>query len=154
MRAPRARPPRPLGSRKPLVFGALQPPSEAHRVRCAQTSKGCTKWARAHPNPPLTSILFCPSRYTQIFVTLQLSGPDAGDTLNRRRVMPCLRKSGLADEQLTQVWRLADTDGDGRLDGDQFVLAMHLANWVVKSRAPLPEVLPATMTPAAGLFLG
>ena len=44
--------------------------------------------------------------------------------------MPCLRKSGLADEQLAHVWQLADADADGRLDGDEFVLAMHLANWV------------------------
>lgn len=83
-------------------------------------------------------------------MTLQLSGPDAGDTLSRRRAMPCLRKSGLADEQLAQVWRLADYDADGRLAGDEFVLAMHLANWAVKSRAPLPEALPATMVPAGG----
>ena len=59
--------------------------------------------------------------------------------------MPCLRKSGLADEQLAHVWQLADADADGRLDGDEFVLAMHLANWVVKNRAPLPEALPAAM---------
>ena len=82
-----------------------------------------------------------------------MSGPDAGDTLSRRRAMPCLRKSGLADEQLAHVWQLADTDADGRLDGDEFVLAMHLANWVVKNRAPLPEALPAAMremVPARG----
>ena len=83
-------------------------------------------------------------------MALQLSGPDAGDTLSRRRAMPCLRKSGLADEQLAQVWHLADYDADGRLTGDEFVLAMHLANWAVKSRASLPEVLPATMVPAGG----
>ena len=64
--------------------------------------------------------------------------------------MPCLRKSGLADEQLAHLWQLADADADGRLDGDEFVLAMHLANWVVKNRAPLPEALPAAMVPARG----
>ena len=64
--------------------------------------------------------------------------------------MPCLRKSGLADEQLAHVWQLADADADGRLDGDEFGLAMHLANWVVKNRAPLPEALPAAMVPARG----
>ena len=64
--------------------------------------------------------------------------------------MPCLRKSGLADEQLAHVWQLADADADGRLDGDEFVLAMHLANWVVKNRAHLPEALPAAMVPARG----
>ena len=77
-----------------------------------------------------------------------MSGPDAGDTLSRWHAMPCLRKSGLADEQLAHVWQLADADADGRLDGDEFVLAMHLANWLVKNRAPLPEALPAAMVPA------
>ena len=37
-----------------------------------------------------------------------------------------------------------------RLSGDEFVLAMHLANWAVKSRAPLPEALPVTMLPGWG----
>ena len=49
VKAPCARPPRPVGGRKPLVFGALQPPSEAHRARCAQTSNGSTRCTR----PPL-----------------------------------------------------------------------------------------------------
>ena len=64
--------------------------------------------------------------------------------------MACLKKSGLSEELLAQVWSLADVDGDGRLDEGEFVLAMHLANWVVKSGAPLPDALPAKMLPSGG----
>lgn len=52
VRAPCVRLPRPLGGDKPLAFGVLQPPSEAHRARCAQRNNDCTRWTRA-PNPPL-----------------------------------------------------------------------------------------------------
>ena len=47
------RPLRPLGGHKPLAFGVLQPPSEAHRARCAQRNSDCTRWTRGHPNTPV-----------------------------------------------------------------------------------------------------
>ena len=44
------RPLRPLGGHRPLAFGVLQPPSEAHHARCTQRNNNCTRWTRA-PNP-------------------------------------------------------------------------------------------------------
>lgn len=58
-----------------------------------------------------------------------------------------LRKSGLPADVISQIWRLADVDGDGLLDGEEFVLAMHLTNAKVKAGIPLPQTLPAELVP-------
>lgn len=39
-----------------------------------------------------------------------------------------LTKSGLGEAELTQIWKLSDCDGDGALDLEEFVLAMHLTS--------------------------
>ena len=35
-------------------------------------------------------------------------------------------KSNLPSKVLGKIWKLADTDADNMLDGDEFALAMHL----------------------------
>ena len=68
----------------------------------------------------------------------------------RHRGAGALRgQSGLAAEALEHVWRLADLDADGAATPDEFVLAMHLCNWIVKTGAPAPERLPPALVPSA-----
>ncbi|CAO3638849.1 unnamed protein product [Mucor fragilis] len=61
-------------------------------------------------------------------------------------VKPILMESGLPNDQLAQIWRLADFDNDGYMDMDEFCIAMHLIK-AVQGGAQLPEKLPATLMP-------
>lgn len=62
-------------------------------------------------------------------------------------VKPILMESGLANDSLAKVWRLADWDDDGYMDLDQFSVAMHLIK-ASQSGASLPDKLPSTLMPS------
>ncbi|TNM95026.1 hypothetical protein fugu_017785 [Takifugu bimaculatus] len=82
-------------------------------------------------------------KYRQQFNTLDklmsgyLSGP---------QVRNALIASNLTQTQLATIWTLADVDRDGRLQGDEFILAMHLVD-MAKSGRPLPLTLPQDLVP-------
>lgn len=69
----------------------------------------------------------------------RLSGLDA---------RPVLEQTGLPQETLAQIWRLADWDGDGALDAAQYAVAMFYANYA-KRGGELPDQLPAHMAPTS-----
>ena len=45
------------------------------------------------------------------------------------------------------MWALADLDKDGRLDQDEFLLAMHLVVCISKRNLPTPDRVPAEIMP-------
>ena len=55
-------------------------------------------------------------------------------------------KSRLPNPVLAKVWRLADVDQDGALDGDEFALAMHLIN-IKLDGYDMPDDLPDHLIP-------
>ncbi|KAI9474062.1 MAG: P-loop containing nucleoside triphosphate hydrolase protein [Benjaminiella poitrasii] len=61
-------------------------------------------------------------------------------------VKPILVQSGLPNDTLAQIWRLADWDNDGYMDADQFGIAMHLIK-AVELGADLPATLPPSIMP-------
>ncbi|KAI8371339.1 P-loop containing nucleoside triphosphate hydrolase protein [Radiomyces spectabilis] len=62
------------------------------------------------------------------------------------QVKPILMESGLPNESLAQIWRLADFDADGYMDLDEFCIAMHMIK-AVQNGGHLPEKLPSSMLP-------
>jgi len=57
-----------------------------------------------------------------------------------------LLQTGLAQQTLATVWNLADIDKDGKLNTEEFILAMHLCDLGLKGE-PLPSALPVGLVP-------
>lgn len=55
-------------------------------------------------------------------------------------------KSKLQNTVLSKIWKLSDVDKDGKLDSDEFALAMHLINIKLDGN-DLPTELPDHLVP-------
>ncbi|BFZ53223.1 endocytosis defective-related protein [Savitreella phatthalungensis] len=85
-------------------------------------------------------------KYWEIFSGLS---PTDG-FLSGEQAVAVLSNSGLAEEQLEQVWDLADIDNDGRLDFEEFCVSMRLVFDVLSGkRSVLPKSLPDHLVPAS-----
>jgi len=82
------------------------------------------------------------ARYDEVFATLSPSGGYA----TGMTVRPILERSGLPVDVLRQVWNLSDVDRDGKLDADEFAVAMHLTRESTAGRT-LPSTLPSDVCP-------
>ena len=81
-------------------------------------------------------------KWDEIFLSLGPSkGRITGSVAKKEMI-----KSRLPNPVLAKVWRLADVDGDGALDSDEFALAMHLIN-VKLDGFDLPDDLPGHLIP-------
>lgn len=82
------------------------------------------------------------AKYNSIFESLQpVDGKITGD-----QAKTVLVESKLPRDILGKIWSLADVDKDGKLDIEEFALAMHFVH-VKLADEPLPAVLPKSLIP-------
>ncbi|XP_060608466.1 intersectin-1-like isoform X3 [Ruditapes philippinarum] len=82
-------------------------------------------------------------KYTQLFNTHDRNKRGSLTGVEARSI---LVNTGVPQQMLAQIWNLSDVDKDGKLNCDEFCIAMHLID-VVKIGQPLPVKLPAELLP-------
>jgi len=78
-------------------------------------------------------------RYQELFDKYNQNGYITGTT-----ALELFSKSGLDKNQLASIWRLVDTDKDGKLDRIGFFMALHFIRSTLQ-KVPLPESIPQSM---------
>ena len=85
-------------------------------------------------------------KYSEVF--LNVLGAAATETVGGAEAHRFLARSRLPNDELGDIWELADVDGDGRFSLEEFCVAMHLVSRRVAGDE-LPSELPPSLRPAS-----
>mmetsp|Transcript_28189 Transcript_28189/g.73889 ORF Transcript_28189/g.73889 Transcript_28189/m.73889 type:complete len:483 (+) Transcript_28189:271-1719(+) len=73
-------------------------------------------------------------------------GPTDEDLLTGKKASKVLMKTNLPKDTLGKIWELADIDGDGSFDRDEFAVAMHLVKKFM-NKEDVGDTLPPSLVP-------
>ncbi|KAM3423944.1 hypothetical protein BST61_g1338 [Cercospora zeina] len=82
------------------------------------------------------------AKFDEFFATLD---PAGHGIITGEQAVSFFSNSGLSEESLAQIWDLSDIKSEGRLNKDEFAVAMYL---IRQQRGPNPAQLPAFLPPA------
>ncbi|CAK7219319.1 hypothetical protein SCUCBS95973_003779 [Sporothrix curviconia] len=107
----------------------------------------------APPAPPASNgpeWLITPAEKARMDPVFQSLDKDKKGYITGEEAVPFLTRSGLKEDQLAQVWDLADVNSEGHLTSDTFAVALYLIQQQrqrADGSSALPAKLPANLVP-------